>query len=276
MTDGTDRTPASTRRRFLTAAGLATSAAVAGCQGGSDGTADGTTGPASEAATTGEQTPTEAQAALGFPEGTSETGIDDPDTLVEATQATLAITDYETTSRLVQSDQTVERSRRSSLDDRRQLQLFRTATETNWTFVADGTAYVRSERDGDVTYEAGESRQSFEDRHRRSRLGEAERLGGILRQGSYTPAETARHNDRPVRSFTLESASVPGDGRRVTDAEGGVLVDADSVVHEALLALELESEPGSETLNRTFTVGGLGSLDVPTPEWVETARQREK
>jgi hypothetical protein len=260
MTDRRDRAPVLTRRRLLTATGAAVTATIAGCQG--DGaTADGST--------------TSTPAPLGFPAGTSDSGIDDPEALVEATQTALANADYETTSRLVQPDPTVEQSRRSSLDDKRQLQTFETETEDNEIFVADGTAYIRSERDGEITYSVSEIQGSFNDRHRRPQLGGAESLGGILGQGSYTPAETRRHNGRRVRQFTLDSASLPDSEQRVTDAEGSVLVDADSAVHEAVLELELETGTGSESIDRTFSVSALGPLDVPEPDWVDTARQQQ-
>lgn len=261
MTDRTDRAPALTRRRFLATTGAAVTATVAGCQGGDGGTVDGST--------------TSTPAPLDFPAGTSDSGIDDPDALVEATQTALANADYETTSRLVQPDLTVEQSRRSSLDDKRQLQTFEAETEDNEIFVADGTAYIRSERDGEITYDISEPQESFESRHRRPQLGGPESLGGILEQGSYAPAETLRNNGRRVRSFTLDSASLPDSEQRVTDAGGSVLVDADSVVHEAVLELELETGTGSESIDRTFTVSALGPLDVPEPDWVETARQQQ-
>lgn len=275
MTDGTDRASAPTRRQFLATTGLAVTAAVAGCQS-DGGTANGTTSETpADTATADDPMATETPAPLGFPPGTSEAGIVAPDRLVEATQRALATTDYETTSKLVQSDLTVEQARRSSLDDQRQLQIFDAGSERNEIFLADGTTYIRSERDGEITYEIREPQQSFEDSHRRPQLGGAESLGGIIGQGSYTPVGTVRHNDRRVRSFTLESAQLPSDNTTVTDAEGSVLVDADSVVHEAILALEIEGESGAETLDRTFTVSALGPLDVPEPNWVETARQQQ-
>ena len=269
-TDETEAASTRTRRGVLAAAGTTIAVALAGCQGGSDppGAADTKERPDSEP-TGGTPAP------LELPDGTSESGIDDPAALIEATQSALATTDYETASGLAQSDLTVDHARRSSLDDRRQLQVFDTEEERNEIFVADGTVHIRSERGGEITYSVTQTQQSFEDRHRRSQLGGSESLGGILEQGSYTPAETVRHNDRRVRSFALGSAQLPSDDVSVIDAEGGLLVDADSVVHEAILALEFEGEAGSETLDRRFTVSALGPLDVPEPEWVETARRRQ-
>lgn len=248
-----------TRRGFLAATGAVVTASVAGCQSDSgDTTSDGTPEP------------------LAPPDGTSDSGIDAPETLVEATQTALANNDYDTSSSLGQADLTVDQSRRSSLDDQRQLQTFETETEANRIFVADGTAYVRSARDGEVTYNVGEIRGSFEDRHRRRQLGGTESLGGILEQGSYTPADTVRRNGRRVRRFTADSAQLPSDSPGIERVDGSVLVDADSVVHEASLALTVRTEDGTEPLDRSFAVEALGAIDVAEPDWVETARQQQE
>ena len=261
MTDDAQRTPTVTRRRLLATTGIALAAGVAGCQG--DGDEETTTGG------------TETPEPLSLPDGTSESGIEDPSTLAEATETALVESDYDVTYRYRQSDLEIEQSAASSIDDERRLFVFDSNNETNRVFVMDGTIYIKAEQDGEPFYDIRPMEDPFETRHQRTLTGGREEgLPSILIDGNYAPAGTVRKNGRRVRRFTLESAQFAESDVEVTNADGAVLVDADSVIHDAALHLDYEVDGETKPLDRAFTIETLGSLDIEEPDWTDTAREK--
>lgn len=264
-----------TRRRVLRASATGVAIGVAGCSTDLDG------GPDDDPDSGESDEPGDGEAAnvesLDPPEGTSADGIDDPDLLVEATGGTFSETDYDLEQRLSvtvggQQRTDVTQRKRSSLGDERQLLVFESAAETNHLYREGGTVYARTTSDGGTEYGTQEARRDFEEAHPPELLGGTESLGGILETGDFEPAATVRRNGRRTLRFELAEADAEAFAGSVTAASATVLVDADSVVHEASRDVELESDGETTTIEQSFVVHELGDVTVERPDWFERAR----
>lgn len=263
-----------TRRHVLAAVALAVTTGLAGCQGGDDDgegddsmAADGADGSDDSG---GGPTP----APLDPPDGTSESGIDDVASLIDVTREALSENSYDLEQGLVNTadgEETlnVTQQRRSSLSSERRLFVFDASTETNRIYIEGRTQYVRSTSDGETTVDSREFERDFSETHPPEMLDSGESLGGILRAGTYVPTETVQRNGQRLLRFELDSADESEISGRVTEATGSVFVDAESVVYEANLSLEIEDDSQTVTVDQSFVVHQLGETSVERPDWVD-------
>jgi hypothetical protein len=274
-----------TRRQVLATVGLAVTAGFAGCQGtdGSDG-GDGSDGD--DGSDDDEPSNAENDGGDGEPEpldppaGTSEEGIEDTTALVDATREALTENGYALEQELINTADgeqtlTVTQRRRSSLESERRLFVFDASSETNHIYIADGTQYVRSTAEEETTTRSREYQRDFAETHPPEMLDGGESLGGILRTGSFAPAETVTREGRRLLRFDLDSADESNVSGTVTEATGTVFVDADGVVHDASRYLEIEGDEQTVTIEQSFVITQLGEVTVARPDWVDEAAGAE-
>lgn len=241
---------------------------LAGCTGGDSGAGTETTAGGDTGSTTG------TQSLDGYPPGTSESGIEEPTILYEATRTALRNNDYRLTTQLaVGGGSTVSQEVASSLRAERSRHTFTAASEQNVIYTADGTRYVKSTTAGETSYSERSVERAFREQHR-SRdvvrmLDGAEMLGGIIRNGRYEPTETVSQVGRAAWQFDLRSPNPENVDGDVAESTGMVVVGADGVILKGELALNFEAGTSPDSLYNSFTIGALGAVDVERPTWVD-------
>lgn len=273
--DGTGRRSAATRRRFAALTATAATAALAGCYETDDAPSDDESDGDESGETDSADTDLEP---LDPPPGTHADGIEDPFTLVEITRDVLVADDYDVELAVpvgVSGTGTVRM--RSDRENERWRSERVVPSESEDVYVTGGTKYLRTTADGETTVRT-QSADTFADVHESelSYLLEEpdEGLNGLLRTGTYVPAETVARNGRRLLRFDLETVEL-GEDTTVADADGAVFVSGDGVVYEARLTADIEWEGETGTIEWSFAVRSRGDVTVPEPDWVDRAADRD-
>jgi len=267
------------RRQYLFGIGAAGMGMLGGCTDGSssDESEDAPSG------TEGDETPpTESPLPTSskYPPGTSASGIDQPDTLINTTQRTLKQNSYDVSYEMIDPTELPEPNNqikdryRSSLQDKRYLLTVEVPGQTNHAlFFEGGVIYEKSVNNGETTYSAREVDSTFQEIHTSadvvSQLGEPEGLGGILQLGNYKDNGIATFNGQSVRQFNLKSVNGENIDGEIVESSGSVLLAPSGVVYSGMIRTKVRTSDGDKTFQIKFTINKLENVEISRPPWVE-------
>ena len=223
-------------------------------------------------------------AASEYPPGTSETGVTESQTLLDATATALGKQGYDVS---LVGPHTSEGRYRSSLSSGEQLRTVTHPDQTIEIYITEGKAYAEVDGTGEPEYGRETLSKSFKQVHASngnlgmafgggkvlsanvlSKLRGSHSVRGILSFASFEPTDVTERGGRSILEFTLKEVTAPkfeADGKNVS---GSLSVDFDGVVRHAEVTVT-EQDGGTRTArHNNFRIRTQGNVSVSRPGWV--------
>lgn len=225
-----------------------------------------------------------------FPEGTSDSGIEDPPVAIaEATDSLLSESNYSAIQRReVPGGEQPSLEESEYIGDMENQEAFNRETtpysrngqqgvSVTEAYLSGETGVTRTEVSGEFEDETSYDRfttASFEDHHQppgflgNITMDEITNLLTII--PGWKPVETDFRLDKTI--VVYEATGTPEQGDMVAYTGGTVMIDTDGILHTITLPFEgIDDETVSGVIE--YSLNALGDVSVSTPGWVETARE---
>ncbi|RLM39628.1 hypothetical protein [Haloarcula sp. Atlit-120R] len=148
------------------------------------------------------------------------------------------------------------------------------------TFVADGSAYTRYETDGEAFYQIRpQDDTAFQSAIDRGRLSsESVDDARLVGTETFDGVTVDRYEYSDLSTWRQIGAGAFGSGGNVTvtDFTVVILVDGDGLARQTAWTLTGETDDGETVaVEWRYEVTGVGSTDVPDPDWLADARAQQ-
>lgn len=148
------------------------------------------------------------------------------------------------------------------------------------TFVADGSAYTRYETDGEAFYQVRpQDDTSFQSAVDRGALSyESVDEARLVGTETFDGVTVDRYEYSDLSTWQEFGAGAFGSGGNVTvtDFTVVILVDEDGLARQTAWTLTGETDDGDTiSVEWRYEVTGVGSTDVPDPDWLDDARAQQ-
>lgn len=224
-------------------------------------------------------------AASEYPPGTSETGVTESQTLLDATATSLGKQGYDVS---LVGPRTIESRYRSSLSSGEQLRTVTRPDQTIDIYITEEKAYAEVDGTGEPEYGRETHSKSFEQVHASngnlgmpfgggellsanvlSKLRGSHSVRGILSFASFEPTAVTEQGGRSVLEFTLKEVTTSEFDAEKKNVSGSLSVDFDGVIRDAEVTVTEQTDGGTKTTRHNkFRIRTQGDVSVSMPDWV--------
>lgn len=250
--------------------------ATAGCGSGVDEPNGDAEQPTDSSVPTTSPTATPSLATVEFPNGVSESGLTDRETLLSAHRSALNATNV--TVRIHFQLEVNGSGQNTTFlgkvtPDNTQGWMRITLSDGTGEYYTEGeTTYAKVTQNGQTKYDTTDQVTALPSR---DRFGADLRIGDALRAANWTTDGVVRRNGTTLIRLVASNVSVPESvnaSQNATVESGGVLlVDQSGVIHHISVYSRVESANSTVVYQLSVSMWDIGNTTIDRPEWVDRA-----
>lgn len=250
--------------------------ATAGCGSGVDEPNGDAEQPTDSPVTTPSATATPSLATVELPDGVSESGLTDRDSLLSAHRSALNATNATVRIHFQlevngSGQNTTFLGKVTPGDDKGWMRI--SLSDGTGEYYTEGeTTYAKVTQNGQTKYDTTDQVSALPSR---DRFGADLRIGDALRAANWTTDGVVQRNGTTLIRLVASNVTVPDSVNTTQDAtvesNGVLLVDQSGVIHHISVYSRVESANSTVIYQLSVSMWNVGNTTITRPEWVDRA-----